>query len=273
MIGQEKIAKLILDKGQDLILSLVPSITQIADKAGIKNIGQPNEEMPNTCLSSNEIQELSTLRNNLYNKLTTTSKLIENLSRPINTLNTVVTTTTATLTTVSAARKATNIGITFIPSPPGTPGAVISTLNNLKDLEEFLKPKIVTAQILITSISSALDFTNEIINNLLILLKSIDAYLTKCGAESPPSLNSYLLNVEQTYNQITPDTQGLEVYQGFILEVVEESFSPTVNKRKAIAKNNNGVILLQTPSSFTTIPQILIEELKLIIDKSDLKAY
>lgn len=274
MIGQEKIAKLILDKGQDLILSLVPSITQIADQAGIKNIGQPDMIIPNTCLPSNEIQKLVTSRNNLYSKLISTSRTIENLSKPVDFLNKVVTTTSATLTTVSSIRKATNIGITFIPSPPGTPGSVISTLNNLKDLEESLKPKINKAQITITSISLALDFTNEIINNLLTLLKTIDKYLTKCGGEAPPALNDYLSKVEQTYNQIpTEETQTTNIYQGFILEIIEEPYSPTVNRRKAVAKNNNGIILLQTPLSFTTTSQVLIEELKLIIDSNNLKAY
>jgi hypothetical protein len=39
-----------------------------------------------------------------------------------------------------------------------------------------------------------------------------------------------------------------------------------------VARNKDGIILLQTPPSFTTKPQILIAELKLIIDNSDLKA-
>jgi hypothetical protein len=53
---------------------------------------------------------------------------------------------------------------------------------------------------------------------------------------------------------------------------MEEPFSPTVNRRKAVAKNSNGIILLSTPSSFTTDTQVLFAELKLIIDKNNLKA-
>lgn len=273
MIGQEKIAKLILDKGQDLILSLVPAITQMAaDKIGIKNIGQPDMIVPDTCLPSNEIQKLVTLRNNLYNKLINTSKIIENLSKNVDILNKVVNTTSDTLNIVLNTKKGISSGVAA--SNPAVPGAPIAAKWNLDALEEYLKPKINITKITITSVSFALDFVNEIINNLLALLKPIDIYLTKCGGGAPPALNNYLLKVEQTYNQIpTEETQTTNIYQGFILEIVEEPYSPTVNRRKAVAKNNNGIILLQTPLSFTTTSQVLIEELKLIIDSNDLKAY
>jgi hypothetical protein len=85
-------------------------------------------------------------------------------------------------------------------------------------------------------------------------------------------LSPYLLNVEQNANKVKIDPNKNEIYQGFLFEIVEEPFSPTVNKRRAVAKNNNGIILLQTPSSFTTDTQVLFTELKLIIDKNNLKA-
>ena len=68
------------------------------------------------------------------------------------------------------------------------------------------------------------------------------------------------------------DPNKNEIYQDFLFEIVEEPFSPYVNKRRAVAKNKDGIILLQTPSSFTTDTQVLFTELKLIIDKNNLKA-
>ena len=56
------------------------------------------------------------------------------------------------------------------------------------------------------------------------------------------------------------------IYKGFTLDVIKEPFSPTVNRVKAVAKNPQGIILLQTPLSFTTAPQTLISNIKLIID-------
>jgi hypothetical protein len=63
-----------------------------------------------------------------------------------------------------------------------------------------------------------------------------------------------------------------QVYKGFILEIVEEPYSPTVNRRKAVAINTQGIILLSTPLTFSTEDQVLIEEIKLLIDSNDLKA-
>ncbi len=87
------------------------------------------------------------------------------------------------------------------------------------------------------------------------------------------STSDYLNAVEQQYTQaaIAPTTS--QVYNGFTLDIVEEPFSPTVKRIKAVARNPQGIILLQTPLSFTTLSQVLITELKLIIDKSNLKAY
>jgi hypothetical protein len=46
-----------------------------------------------------------------------------------------------------------------------------------------------------------------------------------------------------------------------------------VNRYRAVGKNQSGIVLIQTELSFTLEPQILINELKLIIDRDNLKAY
>jgi hypothetical protein len=70
---------------------------------------------------------------------------------------------------------------------------------------------------------------------------------------------------ENTLNQIT--------YKGFVLEIEIIPYTPTVNRRRAIGKNQSGIIMIQTEFSFTTSNQVLINELKLIIDRDNLKAY
>lgn len=271
-MSQSKIPLLIVNNAKKLIEQLVPSIIQIADRTGIKNIGQPNMEMPGSCLPQNELQEILTLRNNLIDKLNTVSRTIKTLSKPIDTLNTVANTTSTILDTTDKARIAANIALAFIPL---TPGAGPSAINTLKDLVELIKPQVQTLKNTISSISEALDYASNAIFKLLNLLKIIDQYLLQCGVNSSnlSSTSDFVNQIDQQYTIAqTQQTSGSQVYQGFTLEVVEEPFSPTVNRRRAVAKNSQGIILLQTPLSFTSTPQILIQQLKLIIDNSDLKA-
>jgi hypothetical protein len=272
MLGADKLPVLIAEKGQGLIQQLVPTVIQIADKAGIQNIGQSNMKMPGTCLTTDELQKIIQLRNNMVDKLNSTTRTIELLSKPIDILNTVVTTTSTILDATKIARTAANVALGFLPV---TPGAAPAAINVLGDLLNLLDPQVQTAKNAISSISGALNYTNEILFKLLNLLKIIDSYLTGCGVASSDlsSTNDYLNAVEQQYTQaaIAPTTS--QVYNGFTLDIVEEPFSPTVKRIKAVARNSQGIILLQTPLSFTTLSQVLISELKLIIDRSNLKAY
>jgi len=276
MLGTDKLPVLIAEKGQALIQQLVPTIIQITEKTGIQNIGQPNMVMPSTCLPSDDLQKIIQLRNNMVDKLNSTTRTIELLSKPIDILNTVVTTTSTILDATKIARTGANIALGFLPI---TPGAAPAAINVLGDLLNLLDPQVQTAKNAISSISGALNYTNEILFKLLNLLKIIDNYLIGCGAggsDSPTPLiptNDYLNAVEQQYTQVADVPTVAQVYNGFNLDIVEEQFSPTVKRIKAVARNPQGIILLQTPLSFTTFSQVLIAELKLIIDRSNLKAY
>jgi hypothetical protein len=274
------IQSVIITNVEKLVQQMVPTIAQIAEKTGIQNIGQPNMQMPSACLLPNDLQDILKLRNNLINKLNTTSKIIESLSKSLNPLSTILNTTSKTLQTVRTTRIATNAGLALITPPLVVPGAIPAAINIAKDLEEFLTPQITIAKNTITSITTALDYANNVIFKLLQMLKAIDQYLAGCNIQLPesPAVNSYVAQVDQQYTDIqnNQDNQGnqgnLEVYEGFTLAIVEEPFTPTVNRRKAVAKNSQGIILLSTPLTFSTDNQTLLTAIKLIIDSNDLKA-
>ena len=107
------------------------------------------------------------------------------------------------------------------------------------------------------------------------LLKSIDAFLEKCD---PDNMNS-LLPISKEIQDIADaqlqadNTQNLTTYQGFIFDIEIVPYTPTVDRRRAVGKNQSGIVLIQTELSFTTDDQTLINELKLIIDRDNLKAY
>jgi hypothetical protein len=275
-----KIPILLINKGQELITQLVPQIIDIASQTGIQNIGTSNVQLPDTCLVSNELQRILNLRNTLVDRLNTTVDFIEKLSKPLDTLVPLVNSLSTSNQRLNNVKTLSQLNIPFLPtSPPGAPSPSQAALVGLGIVENLLKdylsPAIINNKNIITTIQSALDYVNNILTKLINIFKSIDQYLTNCGAisETTPltSLNPYLqqLDQQQTVVDAAPINQ---VYRGFVLEVKEEQFSPTVNRRRAVALNPQGIILLQTPLSFTSTPEVLIQQLKLIIDNSNLKA-
>ena len=275
-----KIPILLINKGQELITQLVPQIIDIASQTGIQNIGTSNVQLPDTCLVSDELQRILNLRNTLVDRLNTTVDFIEKLSKPLDTLVPLVNSLSTSNQRLNNIKTLSQLNIPFLPtSPPGAPSPSqvalvgLGIVENL--LKDYLSPAIINNKNIITTIQSALDYVNNILTKLINIFKSIDQYLTNCGAvsETTPltSLNPYLQQLDQQQNTIESAPIN-QVYRGFVLEVREEQFSPTVNRRRAVALNPQGIILLQTPLSFTSTPEVLIQQLKLIIDNSNLKA-
>lgn len=289
MAIQDKIPVLLANKTQELIEFVVPAIVNLAFQIGMEKLDEVTGGivLPELCIPAAELQKVLDIRNNIVSKLNSASKAIEALQKPINSLNTAVNTTTKALKTIDMAISAAEIAIPLLPtSTPGTPnpaGIALTALSKIKDFKTPVTYKINTIKNGINSITTALDYVNSILSQIIALLNAIDVYLLRCkGATIDPtntdetkkltSLSPYLLNVESNANKVEIDPNKNEIYQGFLFEIVEEPFSPTVNKRRAVAKNSNGIILLQTPSSFTTDNQVLFTELKLMIDKNNLKA-
>ena len=104
---------------------------------------------------------------------------------------------------------------------------------------------------------------------------SLDSKIIECSNQLNPVLTPISKNIEDIVLSQTQSikTQNQSTYNGFIIEIEEVPYTPTVNRRRAIGKNVEGIILIQTELSFTTNDQTLINELKLIIDRDNLKAY
>ena len=99
------------------------------------------------------------------------------------------------------------------------------------------------------------------------LLKVIDLVLNKCGKKVDPIDNDLLRGAQAAISSPTETS-----YKGFVFEIIEKPFNQTLNQKIGVAKNTQGIVLLQTEPSFTNSPQVLIDELKLIIDRDNLKA-
>ena len=129
----------------------------------------------------------------------------------------------------------------------------------------------------LTSIIGGAALVASIIGGFILvavaLLKSIDAFLSKCDPNNPLSpISKEIQDIADAQLQ-ADNTQNLTTYQGFIFDIEIVPYTPTVDRRRAVGKNQSGIVLIQTELSFTTDDQTLINELKLIIDRDNLKAY
>jgi|Laugrespbdmm15sd_2_1035082.scaffolds.fasta_scaffold03368_5 hypothetical protein len=277
MKGKDKIPILLAQKAQDLVKIVVPKITEMLIKIGLEKI-EPIT-LPDICLPADKLKPLIELRNKIVDKLNLTSKTIETLSKSIIPLTVTITATSKILQTLNTTRTIAESAIPLLPTPPpGSPdpaNTALIALSKVQTLERKLSPKVVQAQNTVDSINIALTQVTTILAKILAIISIIDIYLNRCKPIDSPnmiSLNSYLTTVVDNANKVEVSPTFGENYKGFVLDIVEEQFSPTVKRSKAVAKNNSNIVLLQTPLSFTSTPQVLIEELKLIIDKDNLKA-
>jgi hypothetical protein len=105
------------------------------------------------------------------------------------------------------------------------------------------------------------------------LLKLIDVFLEKCDPNNQSiPVSKEIQDIADAQLQ-ADNTQNQTTYNGFIFGIEVVPYTPTVNRRRAVGKNQSGIVLIQTELSFTTDDQTLINELKLIIDRDNLKAY
>jgi hypothetical protein len=194
-------------------------------------------------------------------------------------LSTFLSLSSLALSTLKNIKKAISLGSKFIPSPPGVPGAITALSSDTDDLirdTTFTNtgaPKLEKIASSVASASLSLSIVNSLILTIILILRSIDAKIQQCDpyATLNPVSDDLIqiaeaqLKAEQTQNQTT--------YKGFIIDIETVPYTSTVNRRRARGLNQDGIVLIQTELSFTTIDEVLINELKFIIDRDNLKAY
>ena len=114
-----------------------------------------------------------------------------------------------------------------------------------------------------------LTITSGYIKTAVNLLSLLDIIIKLCDP------NANLINVDDSLTSITKQLNvdnNDSTYKGFTFEIEEVPFSNNLIHKRALGLNKSGIKLIETQLSFTLNNQVLIDELKLIIDKGNLKA-
>ena len=265
--GTAKLPSLLFTLG-----SQIPQIIQPSLQGLIQKYIPTQDICPNDVI----LNELITQRNNIVQSLNNIGTRVDQLGTSITGVSNFLNVTLGLITTIEVASVVTSAAAKLVPV---IPGAVPAALNDAQTLirkttfDQLGNSKLAKIQGTISSSALVISIIGTYILTAKGLINIIDAYINKCQLNpniipTSTSVNAIAdaqLQAQQTSNQVT--------YQGFIIEIEEVPYTPTVTRRRAVGKNQSGIILIQTELSFTTNNQTLINELKFIIDRDNLKAY
>jgi antitoxin component of RelBE/YafQ-DinJ toxin-antitoxin module len=234
------------------ILKLLLPFGSIVIQAIIKKI--PLNKIKTQCPTNSKLLDIIKKRNKL-------AKQINNIYKTVKTLTTVLNITNVLITATQAAL----ISINVIPLP--APPSINFVIN-------FLEEKVKKEKAGLDVVTTVLSSLGIVLALILKLLEALDSLTQKCAQEQ--NIPFEVINVE--LNNFVNTSTGVSnsvvigkdnTYKGFTLEIkLDETSTNKYPLRFAQALNIQGVPVLKTEKSFASDPQVLLDELKFIIDSN-----
>ena len=154
-------------------------------------------------------------------------------------------------------------------------GIPISVVNNVQDAKTVLDVRIVQAKHITKTSLSILRLLETTLGTVVDLLDILDMFVQFSAELSPTNIESEEISAEirdigkEEARQSSPIITNIN---GFEMSIETENTTKTVKRRRAIARNGAGIIMLKGKYSFSSIDQILIDELIFYIKQNKLKA-
>lgn len=226
------------------------------------------------CPTPATLQSLLDKRNNLVNYLNNQQTRIDNIKGIVTLSGDLANFLQQTSEVLTLTSFVLNQAVKVVPL---VPGAVVSfakdidTINNALIFDLNGEPRIPKIQSPVSDVSLPINMVSNTISKIVAILGAFDQLITVCNPELENSLVKFSDSIlSTTANQVIADGN---TYKGFRLEIETFPYTDTVNRNRAVGKNADGIILIATELSFASDPTVLIDELKFIIDRDDLKAY
>jgi len=284
--GLQKLGSLVLKQSQKLSKFVIPLAFNLIKEYGIDQLELALEEESDNIdeLKEQLKEEFCTVqlpriieqRNNAVEYLNNTGKILDSLTLSVDfganfagILEDLVKILKGASFTINQAAKA-------IPLIPGAVVSAVNDLNTVADTVTFKAdgtPNIPPIKITAAQVSPAFATVQNTIVRCVDLLDSLDILILLCNP------NANLTGVSDSINNIYENELLAEAsendgtYKGFVLEIESRPFTDTVDESRAVGRNKSDIIMISTEYSFASNPQVLIDELKFIIDRDDLKAY
>ena len=218
-----------------------------------------------SCPTPDELARIISRKNKLVKQLNNLLKLINSSEKTLEGFLTVIDILTKTLQAVDLATLA-------LPSsvPPGV-GIPVGAINKFENLKQATQNNLKAEVSKVGNLNSPLNLLKSSINTALQYLNLLDSLVQYCAPNSSQEQVSkeLIALTQQQSNQLSPVVTNVN---GFEMGVETEATTNSLKRRRAIARNKGGVVMLQGEWSYSSIDQILIDELVFYIQTNDLKA-
>ena len=265
--GSAKLGIIIYNQGKVIQQLLTPIAIKLLNEATSPD---------GLCVPQPILEKIILERNALVIQLNAIGTNLDTITKSITGLNSYFNLAITIINTISVAKTVVSAAAKVVPLIPGAVPAALSDLEDAKNKLTFTNTgtsKLEKIQLSISTAGISISLVNGFILTIVNILNSLDSILIKCSPNSTFSPISKGIKDSASVQQQAGNTLNQTTYQGFIIEIEEVPYTATVTRRRAIGKNQQGIVLIQTELSFTTNPLTLINELKLIIDRDNLKAY
>jgi hypothetical protein len=214
-----------------------------------------------TCPVIAEIDKLIATKNKLVKKINSTLKIINS--------------TTDTLTKTEEILSFTSPAIKIIrqlPTPVAIAGVGIplNVITGVQDVLKFLDSLVEKLLYINSTTLAILNLLKEVLSQVLDFLNLLDLLTQFCYPNTEQDQISRELTAltQQQAQQTSPVVTNVN---GFEMGVETEPTTNPLKRRRAIARNQQGVIMLKGEWSYSSIDQILIDELVFYIQQNNLK--
>jgi len=262
--GVDKLSSVLIKKGEEIKTQIEPKLTQEIQNAKDSQL----------CINTDKLNKLVQTRNNIVSKLNGISRFLDQTSLAFTGIATLFELLVLAKSILDVTTLASYVALGFAPVVPGAAITTIGTIQNASDKITYNTlgaSRLEKVQNIIGGAAIAIAVLSVTIKNTILLLNQLDTELLKCSNVTLAPIDQNLINISNQAIEAT-DSPNEALYNGFVIQIETVPFTDTVNRFRAIGLNSDGIKLIETPLSFTTNQQTLIDELKFIIDRDNLKA-
>tara|TARA_R110002050_G_scaffold45446_3_gene107624 strand:+ start:458 stop:1279 length:822 start_codon:yes stop_codon:yes gene_type:complete len=229
--------------------------------------------MGQVCPPVEEIKKILAVRDNLVNMINGLEKKIEPVKKFADIMDPPIQAAKATVLVLEMMPLPGTIGL-----PPGPQGGVIYSVSvgAQNRFAQLLNIACQIVDLLAKDQQAVKDLTDISFSGLDPIkqkLQSIDIQLFECVEKLPQDQKAEVLSLVENLpsnsglSSMSNDGSGRYFYKNYTITIQEDKNSPDfAKKRFAQVENENGVVLMKGPSSFSSSTRILIDEIKFRIN-------